>query len=366
MKKILFLTNNMNGGGAEKVLLNILNALDKTQYNIDLLLVFNQGVYLNDIPANINTNYIFDEKTDEAINLIKYKANELCKKYIKDIFYDTVIAFLEGNATKILSYSNSCARKLAWIHIDLKERHYTSSSYLDLQEEIDCYQKYDKIAFVSAATQQAFYNLFGYDFKEKSIVLYNPIDVSAIVHDSNKQQIEKKHEFVICASGRLTSQKGFDRLINAINRLVKNGYNLKLNILGSGFRKDELYHMICNYKLNNHISLMGFCKNPYPIMKASDLFVCSSRTEGYCLVICEALSLEIPVVSTDCTGVREALGNGDYGDIVENSEDGIYMGILNCIDNPEHLNTLKRKAQMGKCNLNYKERLQLIENFIKQ
>ena len=366
MKRVLFATNNMNGGGAEKILLNILNYFDRTKYSIDLLLVFKQGVYIDDVPEDIHTDYIFETKTKEAEDLIKYNAEELCKKYVKDS-YDVQIAFLEGNATKILSYAHSkYTKKFAWVHINLKERHYTSASYVSLQEEIDCYEKYNKIAFVSKAAQSAFLDFFGNSFANKSVVLYNPINVSTIRKKADEYSINTDSLFNICASGRLTTQKGFDRLIEVAARLIQNGYQFKLNILGDGARKGELQKMIRNYRLENCVSLLGFHRNPYPFMKASDLFVCSSRTEGYCLVVCEALSLNIPVVSTDCTGIREALCDGRYGEIVDNSVDGLYRGIAKCIENPAYLSDLRKKAQLGQNSFNYEQRMKIIEDFIDQ
>ena len=89
---------------------------------------------------------------------------------------------------------------------------------------------------------------------------------------------------------------------------------------------------------------MGFLKNPYALMKNMDLFVCSSRAEGYSLVIAEALVLGLPVISTDCAGPNELLDNGKYGILVDNNESALYNGICDLINSPENIITLRNKS----------------------
>ena len=89
--------------------------------------------------------------------------------------------------------------------------------------------------------------------------------------------------------------------------------------------------------------MIGFQENPYPYIKNADLFVCSSLNEGYNLAISEAAILGVPVISTDCSGIKENLGNGKWGYIVENRKETLYHAISRCFDEPGFLEELKKK-----------------------
>ena len=117
--KILFISNNLVGGGAEKVLLNLLEELNDPIYEITLLLIKNKGVYINDIPKHVKVKYMFDVSTGEAV--FPMEKDKLIEYYNSNIGneFDVEIAFLEGPPTKLLAYStNKKSMKIAWVHID--------------------------------------------------------------------------------------------------------------------------------------------------------------------------------------------------------------------------------------------------------
>ena len=118
MKNVLILTNNMNGGGAERVLLTLLQYLPRNQYRVDLCLVYQEGALLDQLPDDINVTALFEERNSQTAELIFRDTGALYKRAAKRK-YDIEIAFLEGNAVKIMSKStNSKALKIAWVHID--------------------------------------------------------------------------------------------------------------------------------------------------------------------------------------------------------------------------------------------------------
>ena len=128
----------------------------------------------------------------------------------------------------------------------------------------------------------------------------------------------------------------FNKLYPSVfNLLNTEGYNLKLTLVGSGEKYNELNNYIMENGLENNVSLLGYKKNPYKYIKSSDLFICSSLSEGFSLVIGEAMALGIPVVSVDCPGPNELLDYGLYGKLVKNSEDGLYNGIKELILNKD-------------------------------
>ena len=195
---------------------------------------------------------------------------------------------------------------------------------------------------------------------------YNPIDEDDIKKRANEKiNILDSSAIKFITIGRLVEQKGYDRLIRVIKRL-KEEYDgvFQLLILGDGEKKKQLEEYIKENKLTNIVKLQGFVKNPYPYLKNSDLFICSSRAEGYSLVIAESLILNVPVISTKCSGPNELLDFGKYGMLVENDEDSLYLGLKNIIDDRNKLKELEKKSQKRSEIFNYKKTIERIEKKI--
>ena len=157
-----------------------------------------------------------------------------------------------------------------------------------------------------------------------------------------KADINKK-KTTIASVGRIVDAKGYDRLINVAEKLNANGLDYDLWIIGDGSEREKLQEIVHQKNLKN-VQFLGSQANPYKYMKQADLYVCSSRYEGYNLTVAEALILGVPVLSTNCTGPCEILDDGNYGVIVENGEEGLYTGIKDLLSNPDKLAYYKQKA----------------------
>ena len=140
---------------------------------------------------------------------------------------------------------------------------------------------------------------------------------------------------LLVAAGRLTRQKGFDRLIEACRLLRDKGYSFELWILGEGPERRSLEELIQKYRLDDRISLLGFVENPYPCINKADILVCSSRYEGMSTVVTEGLILGKAIVTTACTGMDELLGESGCGVIVEDSITGLVSGIQKLLDSKQ-------------------------------
>jgi glycosyltransferase involved in cell wall biosynthesis len=311
--KILFCIDTLSGGGAEKLLIDILKRFDYDKYCVDLLILNHSGVYFADIPSKV---YWFTSENTE---------------YLNNTTYGVEIAFLEGLAVKYIARRQSEARKMAWIHVDLFDFHWTKQFYANDAEEESDYLRMDKIIFVSEDTKKQFNRLFP-NIGVFQTVIYNLIDVDDIQSKSNAFQIEKKNKLTLCCVGRLSEIKGQERLIPVINRLVKEDeLDLELWLIGEGEQRQELEALIRQYSLENVVFLKGFQRNPYPYMKASDIFVSVSYCEGFPLVICEALSLGKAIVATNVSETKEVLEYGECGLLTENEEESIYQGLKKMI-----------------------------------
>ena len=328
MKKILFLINDLDYGGAERVLVNLANALDKSKYDVCVKTLFDVGVnrnYLNeDVKYIPGFKYVFRGNVT-LMKLLSPKS--LAKIVIKDE-YDLVISFLEGAASRIVSgYSG---KKVAWIHTVHTSEQNVAGTFRSVKEMRACYNSFDLIACVADSVRENFLEHSKTD--TQCVTLYNVNNTDDILRKSEESQndiIKTEGCTNIVTCGRLINNiKGFDRLIKIHKRLTDEGINNKLYILGEGPDKNNLEELISNLGVEDTCSLLGFQNNPYKYIKAADLFVCSSYVEGFSTAVTEALVLGIPSISTNVSGAYELLGkNDEYGVVVKNSDDEIYSAI---------------------------------------
>ena len=380
-KKILFLIHTMQVGGAEKVLVDLVNNIDKEKFEITVMTVINTGAFRDSLNSDIKYKTIFNipiinKKQDKKLN--KKSGNLLdngskIKKVLADIYrmawrfiscsrihkkhigdkYDVEVSFLEGIPAKIISASSNKNSKIAWIHVDLLEERKSEKFFKNINEEKRVYEEFDNIVGVSKIVREQFIKKFNYADTDKVLVKYNPIDTAKIINKSNEEIDDiEKNKMTLCTVGRLTVQKGYDRLLEIVNRLNKEGLEFDLWIIGVGPEEQRLKAYIEENKLDN-VKLLGYKENPYKYIKNADVFVCSSRAEGFSTVVSEAIILEKPIITTECAGMEEMLGdNNEYGIIVKNSTDALYEGLKNILNNSEVLekyrnNIVNRKEEFG-------------------
>ena len=316
MKKILIIQESMSGGGAEKVLCDLLDNFDYTRYSIDLLLEYQKGTHLQGINKQVKVMSLhtddirpFGEKF-----LFKWKfASDLIhrhqlKKFIKPDQYDVIISFLEGPSAHYHSLLKEYAsRNFTWIHTNLEINHWSLKYWENLQKESEFYQSMDRVLCVSQGVKEVADRLF--KLKGNSQVLYNLIDRDKICRKAKEENVEKQ-KFTICNVGRLAEQKRQDRIIEVAKILKDKGRNVEFWILGVGPLESVPKEQARKAGVENMVLFKGFKSNPYPYMQAADIFLLTSDTEGYPTVVCEALCLGKPIVSTSVTGVDELLANG--------------------------------------------------------
>lgn len=337
MIKILFFIPGLSEGGAEKVLRSLVNNMDQTKFDITVQTIdeYDPQQYL---AGGIHYKAINRCKTAFGRRLFSYWFR-LCAElklayrfFVKDD-YDIEVAYLETGATKIIAQStNKRAKKLAWVHCDLSKKEGMAASADKVREQ---YRKFDQIVCVSEDTRAGFHELFGTDFD--TVVLHNVIDEEEIFAKAEQPIVwdRNPNETQLLAVGRLTQQKNFAYLIDTCGKLKADGYRFHLNILGEGPERENLEKQIANLGLEDTVTLRGFINNPYPWMNLADTVVCSSKYEGISTVVQEALILGKPVVTTLCTGMKELLGDSEYGLIVDASEDGFYEGLKELFDHPQ-------------------------------
>lgn len=279
--------------------------------------------------------------------MLRLPESFMYKWFVKEK-YDIEIAFMHGWSTKFISGSNNKkSKKIAWVHVDLVTWNRVDGVFKNLEHHKKAYSKFDEVLCVSQTVKEGVEKKYNV---KNARVLYNPINREKILKLSNEKidDINHSNKFKLISVGRLSKEKGYDRLLRVVKKLVNEQIGCELLIIGSGKEYDKLNSYIKNNNLEYNIKIVGYKENPYKYVKSSDLFVCSSLSEGYSLVIAESLVLGIPVVSTKCSGPIEILRNGENGLLVENSEEGLYKGLKEIINSNElYINYKNRAVKEG-------------------
>lgn len=363
MKRIMFMTNSMYGGGAEKVLQTLLHNLDRTKYEITVYSMHDEEIRPECYPTDVTYKVVFGgyhgnsvvgKRLHGFLGKVKGKLFIVAPSWLFYLLYfhekyDAEVAFIEGEATKIISGStNKKSRKIAWVHTDLQANPWTNFLYKSVEDESNHYRKFDQIVCVSEYVKVSFLGKYGMRGKEDAVVThYNPIDSVEILNKSRESFAPKKERIIhFVAVGRLVDQKGFDRLIEAFGKIDKTETGWRLIIIGDGPQKEELIQSVEQLHLQDKVTFCGYLENPYPVMKSADVLVCSSRAEGYSLVIAEAMVLGLAIITTDCSGPTELVHYGEYGCLVENSTEGIYLGMLSLLRDKNAIKYYKERASV--------------------
>lgn len=365
-KNILFVVDERKMGGVSVLFEDMMSLIDITNYNIDLLILHNNGDSLQNLPKSINIIYgtpyfeaidytikevikkknlklllkkirvVLDMKTGLIKNIIKKE-----RKKILDKNYDVEIAFKDG-FTAIFTIFGDSKKKVHWLQYEYKKTN-PNQKYDRLFQKI--LPQFDQFVAVSDNVKIAFNEV--YNLGDKVTVIYNIINQTKIVEKANEscELNLDSNDLNLVSVGRLHQAKGYDRLIEAIYKLKESDAKLvngiKLRIYGDGPLFSELNSLVDKFNLRDNILFMGQVSNPYKYIKNSDLFILPSNYEAFGLVIIEAMTLKIPVLATSTSATDKLIINDVNGLIVENSVDGIYMGLKKIIENKELITKYK-------------------------
>lgn len=331
MKKILFCIDSLKPGGAEIIMCNTVNELAKDS-NLDItvqLLQKEQKLKINEkvkINTFMNNNFFYRR-------LIKWMPASILHKLIIKEKYDYEIAFMEGASTKVISgCHNRKTKKYAWIHTDMEKYRWSQRSYKNVKEEKRAYSHIDKIFAVSSDTRDIFEKIYN----RPAIYVQNILSDQTIEMYADKEKnLYDNHQFNIVSVGSIKPIKGYERLIKVHKTLKNEGIKCVHYILGDGPSYINLKQKIIESGLEDRIILKGYIENPYPWIKEADMLACVSYAEGYSSVVCEAVILGVPVITTECSGMKDILGESEYGLIVKNDDISIINGIKEMITNRE-------------------------------
>lgn len=378
MKKILFVINSLTIGGSEKSLVSLLNSLDYSKYEVDLMM-FKHGDdfdiyipkevnilkspsyyrYINKESVNISNyckvkyNY-YRVKTSLRLRINSIKKNSINTEQIlymsqNNILeniekkYDIAIAYSQGMPTYFVAEKVDANKKIAWINCD-----YATTRY-DKDKDENFYNKFDKIVAVSKTIEKSILKIKP-QYKNKIEVILDIVNPKLIESMAEEDSVlnDKSNINILTVARLVIHHKGYDTALKAAKLLKENNYKFKWFVVGEGEDRGELEKLINKYKLNDYFILLGKKENPYPYMKNCDIYVQPSKREGFGLTVMEAKILKKPIVCTNFNTAKELINSGFDGLIVEHDEKSLYLGIKKYIDNNDFKESILKKLNKDK------------------
>jgi len=365
--KIIFMIINMNIGGTEKALLNMINEMSPHKFEITIFMLEEYGGFLKSIPAYVNIKYFsgYSEiksllnNPPQVMALQLFKQGMLTKAFIILILH--IITKILGNRSLYFKYllrkhksleeeydiavaydgpmdfisyfvlkKMEAKRKIQWIHFDITKIGFN----IKFAEKV--YSKFDKIFVVSNEARKKLIEHIP-KIEGKAETLINRLTPHMVKCQSKlgKGFNDSFDGLRILTVGRLSPEKGLDMAVHALHRLIKDGYKVKWYCVGNGPLKNSLEKLIKAHSLEDTFILLGTDPNPYPYFDQCDIYVQPSRHEGFCITLLEARYFRKPIVTTNFTGANEQINHGETGLIVDIHEHAIYEAIAKLLNNSE-------------------------------
>lgn len=346
MIKVLFLIHDLGQGGAEKVLVNLVNNMDRSKFDISVTVLFGGGVNEQFLAPDIHFRAVFPRMLPGNSKLMKLLSPQQLHRLCVREHYDIEVSYLEGPSARVISGCEDAGTKLiSWIHVEQHTMDKLAGAFRSEREARECYARFHQTVCVSKYVHDDFCKLL--DFQKPCRVLYNTVEsdkILALAEEVAPGLLDDGKSRLI-AVGTLKESKGYMRLLSVIHRLRAEKYPLHLYILGIGPLQQEMESYIQSHGLQDSVTLLGYETNPYQYVARCDLFVCASFAEGFSTAATEALIVGTPVCTVEVSGMKEMLGeHNEYGVVTENNEDALYQGIRDLLDHPDKMEHYKEKA----------------------
>lgn len=367
MIRILFFIHDLGVGGAEKVLVNLINSMDHDEFDISLISLFGGGVNEKRLSSSIKYRSFFKHIFRGNIWLLKILSPKLAHRIFIKNRYDIEVSFLEGVAARIVSGCDDENTKLiSWIHVQQKKRRTAAKAFLSYRESVQCYSKFDKTVYVSEDVERDFLDL--YPSINPGSVLYNvnlTDEIRKMAEEEIGDQYLRSSVFNIAIVGKLEKNKGIFKAVDILEKLKKQGVNVQFLFLGNGSQKQSLQEYIKKRKLTDSAFVLGYQSNPYKYIAKSDILLCCSEYEGFSTAATEALILGVPVVTTPVAGMNELIGNSKCGIITDGSLTHFVDSITQLLGDIEYLNEYKIRAKKRGNDFCREKTVSRIENYFR-
>ena len=265
MQKVLFLIHDLGQGGAEKVLVNLVNNMDYSKFDITVMTLFDSGENHQFLGTNVKYKTWCKKMVPGNSHFMKLLSPEQLHKMIIKDRYDIEVAYLEGPCARVISGClDHNVKKIAWIHVEQYTAERAAAAFRSIKEARECYQCFDHIICVSQTVKQDFIKALHVSASYQ--VLYNTNESDKILRLSQEdvdQDIKRSGAINLVGVGKLLKNKGFDRIARIVKRLKNQGYPVHFYILGEGPERNNLQKYIQHNQLEDDITLLGYQLNPY-------------------------------------------------------------------------------------------------------
>lgn len=381
-KKILFVIDSLICAGAEKSLTTLLSLIDYSKYEVDLQLFSYGGEFESFLNENVNllppfeyTNFIKKPLKEKVVSIMNIKNIKMLlmrliystllriNRNLNNIMiariywqtighciennpkeYDFAIAYAQGVPTFYVVDKVKANKKFGWVNVIYKLR----GKEKDFQ--YNYYNKLDNIVTVSDTSYEVFSQIFP-SMKSKIKIIWdiNDYDFISEMAKKGKGYTDNFKGKRILTVGRLNKwSKGFDITLETCKILKDKGVDFRWYAIGKGPFRDEIEMYIKENKLENHFILLGTTPNPYPFFKEADIYVQTSRHEGFGLTIAEARLLNIPVVTTEFDAVYNQMVQGKNGIVTKQDPKMVAEAIETLLNDNDLYNSIKKYLEEEK------------------
>ena len=352
-KSICFITHELIVGGIESVLTEALKVLH-TKYDIEVISLFNgvDKALLDAFPSDVNVRcgpFLKNNIIDRIINRLKGKPY-LSRFYFNKVInrrFDYIISL--KSLERFACFSNKGTYKIYWCHNDFYTKFMTSPLSKSSKKEKNIvkrlFKKHTMIWTVNGIIANDLKAIFP---SENFYALPNPIDCNAILKKATEpcDTVFSKHEINIVLLGRISSEKGFGRVVGIMSQgLFERFKNAHIYIIGGGVHEQAFKKKLAALGLSNRVTLLGSKSNPYPYLKQADLLICPSKYKSFGLVMLEAMLLNVPIIATATTGAKYVTQNGKYACCVENNDESLRKAIEHFLDKPDSYHYSQEEIQ---------------------
>ena len=374
-KRIFIYHYSMELGGIERSLIDLLKAIDYSKYDIDLFLVKHEGELFHEIPNEVNLlkedamSYAFGSPISTlfrnkhfiigSIRLFA-KLKSICLnifgrsvsgEYISQITYPRIMRYfkkqeIDYNLAISFSwpayyvlYNVKADKKVGWVHTD-----YTKI-YPNRKKDFNMWELLDYVICVSEECKQTFLSIYP-SLKDKVRVIENILNTSMVISKSRQQEVAFNTDKInIVSVGRYCYAKNFDNIPEICKYILEDGVDIKWYIIGYGADKELIKQRIKEFGMEEHVILLGKKENPFPYVKACDVYIQPSRFEGKAVAVREAQILGKPVIITNFQNAKSQLEHGVDGWIVPLENKSCAKGIVDFLNNQELIQCLKENIQ---------------------
>lgn len=358
--KLLFRHRSMEMGGVEKVMLSLLNNLDREKFDMTVLLNLNQGELRNEIPAHVRKVYLTDGKEDMSKNRIVQKVQLLQRKrkleklaknpeiidrdILKDT-YDVEIAMTYNDFEPVLKSTNKTSKKIGWFHSEIN----VPKLQPLVPKILEHFPKFDYMVYCSQRIKDLMHRHYPHLKYPPESIIINAVPIGEIKEKSQQPISEKwpvsaSHP-VFISVGRLHTRKGYHKLMDAHAKLLKDGFQHSVIILGGGEELPNLLQQQKKLGVENTCVFAGNKMNPYPYLKKADFFIMPSESEAWPLVLAEALVLQKPTIATDTGDVATMLEDRQTGYLISYDTDEMYKAMKEFLINTELVAGIRKNLE---------------------